>query len=86
LNDEALAREAVVSIAIGSRVRLVRMLRAVNLDDDAMLQAGEIHDEAQDRHLATEMKPGLPQSAQCNPELRLMRRQAFSQTAGNVTG
>jgi hypothetical protein len=54
-----------------SRATLVRgvsgVLAAIDFDDEVMLRAGEIDDEAADRMLAAKPVSGQPTIAQCRP-------------------
>jgi hypothetical protein len=55
------------------------MLSTVDLDNEPMLQAGEVDDISSNRHLTAKMKPGRAQGAQCDPEFRLLRGHALAQ-------
>jgi len=73
-----------VAAAVGRDGVVETMLAAVDLDDEPVLQAGEIDDAASDRHLAAEMQAVHPLLAQLDPQLHFLRRHALSQSTGDA--
>jgi len=57
------------------------MLPAIKLDDDPLLKAGEIGDEAPDRNLSTEVQSCSTQKAQLTPELAFAGGRSLAQAA-----
>lgn len=66
---EALGAQPCVPLSVVSR--LLRMLVAIEFDDDLMAIAGEIHHERPYRRLAPKFKPHEPPGAQLCPKLAL---------------
>jgi hypothetical protein len=76
---ETLLREAVISLRVAPSMRVEIMLTAVDLDDEALLQADEINDEAIARRLPAEMESTLSPGAEVYPQLDLLPGHALAQ-------
>ena len=84
LHAKAQGLQGLVAAAVCRDGVVKAMLAAVDLDDEPVLQAGEIDDAASDRHLAAEMQAVHPLLAQLDPQLHFLRRHALSQSTGDA--
>ena len=62
------------------------VLAAIDFDDQLLLQANEVDNEAIARRLAAEMKAALAPRAQMNPQFDLLWGHRFAQLAGDLIG
>jgi hypothetical protein len=60
------------------------MLPPVELDDDPLLQAGEIRDEAADRNLPAKVQAGRAEQAQLTPKPALTGGRFAAQVASEL--
>ena len=72
------------SISRGVIIEIV--LAAIHFDDQLLLQANEIDDEAVARRLAAEMKAALAPRAQMNPQFDFLRSHRLAQLTGDLIG
>jgi hypothetical protein len=72
------------SISRGVIVEIV--LAAIDFDDQPLLQANEIDNEAVARRLAAEMKAALAPGAQMNPQFDFLPGHCLAQVASDLVG
>ena len=72
------------SISRGVIVEIV--LAAIDFDDQLLLQANEVDNEAIARRLAPEMKAALAPGAQMNPQFDFLPGHCLAQLAGDLIG
>jgi hypothetical protein len=75
--QDRIAHRVVIDLSV-----IVGMLTAIDLYDQAALEADEIKVEAQHRRLATEVKPGGAHHSKLEPQLRFLWGQVFPQLTG----
>jgi hypothetical protein len=81
-----IAHEMLVAHSISRGVIIEIVLAAVDFDNEFLLQANEVDDEAVARRLAAEMKAALAPRAQMNPQFDLLWGHRFAQLAGDLIG
>jgi hypothetical protein len=81
---KARARQLSVARQILVGIRLQIVMAAINFDDQGMLQANEINDEAFARRLTPEMKSSRSPGAQMIPDLHFLRCQRLPQAPSNL--
>jgi hypothetical protein len=67
-HHKIIGAEPAITARIAGRLRV---LTAIDLDDDASLETDEISNEGPERHLPAELEVGKPAIAQCEPKLAL---------------
>jgi hypothetical protein len=75
-----------VAHSISRRVIIEIVLAPIDFDDQLLLQANEIDDEAVARRLAAEMKTALAPGAQMNPQFDFLPGHCLAQLAGDLVG
>jgi hypothetical protein len=67
-----------VTDSITPRMDIEIVLSAVNLDDEVMLGANEVHDVGAEWRLPSEMEAAILPGAKVNPELHLLSRHSLA--------
>ena len=80
------ADEMPIAQSISRGVIIEIVLAAVDFDNQLLLQANEVDDEAVARRLAAEMKAALTPRAQMNPQFDFLWGHRFAQRAGGLIG
>ena len=83
---KSVAHEMPVAHLIARCVIIEIVLAAIDFDDQLLLQANEVDDEAVARRLAAEMKTALSPSAKVNPQFDFLRGHCLAQLAGDLVG
>ncbi len=85
-NTIALGLQPTIPLDVTRDVLVKAVVSAIELDNQVVLHAGEVDDEAVERRLTSKVIPTLLQFAQVRPELHLLWGHALAQIAGDLVG